>query len=290
MHLFGLPKRRSFGRSFQAHSPLRIVSLVSDTCAAALSDPLPVSNFWRVQFRFPSAPPLAWPQALTRMVIARRDWRQPRSATPSNCAGHAHARQLHWARNARARANPVAARLRSMSCDSSRATRLHAFLRSLHPETTRHTKPESLEIMLRLLIVALPLVVALPAAFDKQEVNALQFEAQSSLQFEVRSPPESRPLLPAAREINTRATPHTPLRAHNIQTHPSHYTRRGTGARARRSTPRSTLSPTSSSPGTPTRHRRCAPRLRRQPRMLQRAQLSVGPAAARVRERPVRML
>ena len=35
--------------------------------------------------------------------------------------------------------------------------------------------------MLRLLIVALPLVIALPAAFDKQEVNALQFEVQSPL-------------------------------------------------------------------------------------------------------------
>ena len=52
--------------------------------------------------------------------------------------------------------------------------------------------------MLRLLIVALPLVVALPAAFDEQEVNILQFEVQTPLQFEVRSPPESRPHLPAA--------------------------------------------------------------------------------------------
>ena len=138
--------------------------------------------------------------------------------------------------------------------------------------------------MLRLLIVALPLVVALPAAFDKQEVNALQFEVQSPLQFEVRSPLESRPLLPAAREINTRAPPHTPLRAHDTQTHPTQYMRRGTRARARRSTPRSTLSPTSSSPGTPTHHPQVCPPLCRQPRM-QRAQLSVGPAAARARER-----
>ena len=48
-----------------------------------------------------------------------------------------------------------------------------------------YTEPESLEIMLRLLIVALPLVVALPAAFDEQEANAIQFEVQSPLQFEV---------------------------------------------------------------------------------------------------------
>ena len=55
----------------------------------------------------------------------------PNAPAASNCAGHA-----------RARANPVAARLRSMSCDSSRDTRLHAFLRSLHPETTRHQTRE----------------------------------------------------------------------------------------------------------------------------------------------------
>ena len=78
----------------------------------------------------------------------------------------------------------MAARLRSMTCDSSRDTSLHAFLRRLHPETRRH-RPESLKTMLRLLIIALPLVVALPAAFDEQEVNALRFEVQSPLQFEV---------------------------------------------------------------------------------------------------------
>eukprot|EP00900_Chrysochromulina_parva_P024727 jgi/Chrpa1/6889/Chrysochromulina_OHIO_Genome00002168-RA len=36
--------------------------------------------------------------------------------------------------------------------------------------------------MLRLLIVALPLVVTLSAAFDEQELNAFQFEVQSRLQ------------------------------------------------------------------------------------------------------------
>jgi hypothetical protein len=41
---------------------------------------------------------------------------------------------------ARARANPVVARLRSTSCDSSRATRLH--LRRLHRETRRHRTRE----------------------------------------------------------------------------------------------------------------------------------------------------
>ena len=91
--------------------------------------------------------------------------------------------------------------------------------------------------MLRLLIVALPPVIAL-LAFDEQEANAIQFEEQSPLRFEVRSPPESRLLLPAApREIKTTAPPHTPLRTHNTHAHTSPCTRRGTGARARRSTP-----------------------------------------------------
>jgi len=86
---------------------------------------------------FPYAPPLAWPRALTHMIIARshaqrRDWRQPRSA-----------KQLHWARPRQATAHgTVAARLRSMSCDSSRATRLHAFQRRLDPETTTHRTRE----------------------------------------------------------------------------------------------------------------------------------------------------
>jgi hypothetical protein len=127
---------------------------------------------------------------------------------------------------ARARANPVAARLRSTSCDSSRATRLHAFLRRLPDYILRleDTEPESLEIMLRLLVVALPLVVAFPAAFDEQEVNALHFEVQSPLQFKMRSPPESRPHLPAAtQDLHKSPATHSTPRAqyaHSAQ-HPS---------------------------------------------------------------------
>ena len=71
--------------------------------------------------------------------------------------------------------------------------------------------------MLRLLTIALPLVVALLATFDEHEVDASQLEVQSPLQFQVRSPPKSRPLRPQpAREINTIAQPqHTPLCTHN---------------------------------------------------------------------------
>jgi len=83
--------------------------------------------------------------------------------------------------------------------------------------------------MLRLLLVALPLVVASPAAVDAQEIDALQFKVQFP-QFEVRSPPESRPLRPAARRDQhdspaTHTTPHArhPPTAHITMDAPRHY-------------------------------------------------------------------
>ena len=65
--------------------------------------------------------------------------------------------------------------------------------------------------MLRLLLVALPLVVALPAAFDEQEINALQFEVRDL---------RPRPALFAhsPREINTIAPPHSTPHAHHPPT------------------------------------------------------------------------
>ena len=155
------------------------------------------------------------------------------------------------------------------------------------------TEPESLGIMLRLLLVALPLVVALPAAFDKQEVDAqqvdaLQIEVQAPLQFEVRSPPKSRPLRPAATrdQHDCPATTHsTPHARHPPSAHITTDAPRRTGMRARRSTPRSTSSPTSSQPrDTPTIHR-CAPSPAGRHAC---GAASVGPTAARAR--PVCML
>ena len=131
----------------------------------------------------------------------------------------AHTKQLRWARK---RASQPSGRTPHCALPACLPSYADYILR------LQDADPESLEIMLRLLIVALPLVVALPAAFDNQETNAiqfevqttLQFEVQSTLQFEVRSPPESRPLL--AREINTTPlcdTRHsartTPKRAHH---------------------------------------------------------------------------
>ena len=154
----------------------------------------PSACFWRVH-SFPSA----WLRALMRMIIARshaqcRDWRQPRCARGE---------QLRWARPRQATALSAHAREPTQwphACDRCRAT--HRALPACTPSNAdyilrlQHTEPESLEIMLRLLILALPLVVALPAAFDEQELNAFQFEVQSRLQSKVRSPPESRPLVP----------------------------------------------------------------------------------------------
>ena len=186
--------------------------------------------------RYPSALPLAWPRALT----------------------HGLARSHAQRRAARARAAPAPQRPRhsialgtpapstALGADAREPTqwphagdRYRATHRALPARLPSYadyilrlqdTEPESLEIMLRLLLVALPLVVALPAAFDAQGINALQLEVQSPLQLEVRSPPKSRPLRPQpAREINTIVQPqHTPLRTHTTrQAHTSQWTRRG---------------------------------------------------------------
>jgi len=216
-----------------------------------------------------------------------RAWRHPCSARatrlnwaePSNCAGRG-----------RARSNPVVARRRSISRVSHRV--LPARLPSYADYILRLQdieNPRASRSMLRLLTVALPLVVALLATFDEHEVDALQLEVRSPLQFQVRSPPKSRPLRPQpAREINTIAQPrHTPLRTHTTPS--AHITMdapRHTRMRARRSTPRSTSSPTSSPPRdtnppstgvppSPAGRHACGA-------------ASVGPAAARAR--PLRML
>ena len=162
----------------------------------------------------PSDPPLAWLQVLTRMKIARshgqrRDWRQPRSAL---------ARQLRWART-RARADPVAARLRSMSCDSSRATCLHAFLRRLRPETRRHRTREPRDH-------AAPshrrttTRGRLAGGFRRTGGQRPSFRAISAPvrgAISARVPPSS----PSRHTRSTQVASHTPLRAHNTQTHPS---------------------------------------------------------------------
>ena len=82
---------------------------------------------------------LPWPGPRAGMIIVRshaqrRAWPQPRSARAIRQATY-----CAVGARARARANPVAARLRSTSRDSSRATRLPALQRRQHPETTFKT-------------------------------------------------------------------------------------------------------------------------------------------------------
>jgi hypothetical protein len=158
------------------------------------------------------------------MIIARShaqgsDWPQPRSTRaihpPSNFAGHAHTKRLQRARK---RASQPSGRTPAID-----VARLIALVPARLPSAAHNimrqqdTEPESLEIsMLRLLLVALQLDFALPAALDEQEANAIQFVVQTTLQFEVRSPPESRRLLPAAtRDQHTTAPPHTHLHTLN---------------------------------------------------------------------------
>ena len=134
--------------------------------------------------------------------------------------------------------------------------------------------------MLRLLIVALPLVVALPAAFDEQEANAIQFEVQSPLQFEVRSPPESRPHRPAA----TRDQHNTLHSARTTPRHTHHNARAAALERGQDDPPRDQLrhQPLRAQGHQPTNHR-CAHRPYRQPRM-QRAAFGRPCRSARARE------
>jgi hypothetical protein len=179
-------------------------------------------------------------------AVPRARGASPAAPAPSNCAaGHARDEQLRWARTREPTQWPHAGdRYRATHCA------LPARLLSYADFILKNFKtpnPRASRLMLRLLLVALPLVVASPAAFDAQEIDALQIEVQAPLQIEVRSPPESRPLRPAAtREQHDSFALHsTP---HARHPHMSQWTRRGTRMRARRSTLRSTSSPTSSQP------------------------------------------
>ena len=203
---------------------------------------------------------------------------------PSNFAGRA-----------RVRANPVAARRRSISRDSSRATRPPAFLRRFHLEELQDTEPESLKINaapsarrfttcrriaggVRRTGYRRPSVRGAVSAADRGAISArVLLESYPSPALFAQPP----------RENNTTVPTHTPLRTHDTrQPHTSQWTRLGARMRARRSNLRSTSSPTSSQPRdtnppstgvppSPAGRHACGA-------------ASVGPAAARAR--PVRML
>jgi hypothetical protein len=185
---------------------------------------------------------------------ARARGASPAAPEPRNCAGHTRAKQLRWAWT-NARANPVAARRRSISRDSSRATRPPASLRRLHPETSRHrtreprdhAAPSACRITTRRRLAGgvqrtggrSPSIRGAVSASDRGAISA-------------RVPPSSPSRHARSTQYPSHSTLHSARTPPANRTRPSQCTRRGTRTRARRSTPRSTLSPSSSSPETPT--------------------------------------
>jgi len=159
-------------------------------------------------------------RALQCQALCRaRAGASPAAHAPRNCAGHARAKQLRWAR-AHAASQPSG---RTPAIDIARLIARYPPA-CLPTQTTswdfKTPNPRASRSMLRLLLVALPLVVALPAAFDRPEVNALQFEFQPPLQLEVRSPPESRFLRPAATQ-DQHDSPSTHSTLHSARTPPA---------------------------------------------------------------------
>ena len=188
---------------------------------STLMNPLPVSapaararKGIRLHYRWPGP-------ELTRTIIARSHAQRRAARVAPDAqrrrraiAFHARPKHLRWARTRASQIQWQHAVDRYRATHCALPTRLPSYADYIL--RLQDADPESLEIMLRLLIVALPLVVALPAAFDEQEANAIQFEVQSPLQFEVRSPPESRPHRPAATrdQHNSPATHSTPHAQH----------------------------------------------------------------------------
>ena len=200
----------SCARKSRLRNPKRLVTL-GNTCFAGntwsllttLTGPLPVSapaararKGIRLHYRWPGP-------ELTRTIIARSHaQRRAARVAPDTqrrrraIAFHARAKHLRWTRTRASQIQWQHAVDRYRATHCALPTRLPSYADYIL--RLQDADPESLEIMLRLLLVALPLVVALPAVFDKQEANTIQFDALSPLQFEVRSPPKSRPVRPAA--------------------------------------------------------------------------------------------
>ena len=159
--------------------------------------------------------------------------------------------------------------------------------------------------MLRLLLVALPLVVASPAAFDAQEIDALQIEVQSPaafdaqeidalqievqfpLQIEVRYPPGSRPLRPSRHARSTRQPCHTLHSASTTPANRTHHKGRAAALECGQDDPPFDLRrhQPHHSPGIPTHHPQVRPPAR--PAISHVAQLR---SALPLRARPSRML
>ena len=178
----------------------------------------------------------------------------PAETAPRNCAGHASAKQLRWARAHAASQPSGRTPAIDISRDSLRATRPPASLRRLrrlHPETSRHrtrelrdhAAPSARRIATRRRLAG----VRQTGAKRPSVRGAISDSARGAISAQV--PPYS----PSRHARSTRQPRHTPLRPPARTPHPpsAHLTMdapRHAKTRARRSTPRSTSSPTSSEP------------------------------------------
>ena len=158
----------------------------------------------------------------------------------------------------------MAVRRRSISRDSSRATRLPASLYADYILRLQDTEPESLEI--NAAPSARRITTRRRLAGGVRQTGAQRPSARGAIS--ARVPPSS----PRRHARSTRQPRHTPLRKHTTrQAHTSQWTRRGTLERGQDDQPsldlrRCISSPTSSPPSQPTIHR-CAPQPGRPPRM-----------------------
>ena len=195
-------------------------------------------------------------------AVPRARGANPEAPAPSNCAVGTQA-PSNFAGHARARANPVAARRRSISRDSSRATRPPASLRRLHPETSRHRIREPRDQCCA--FCSSHYHSSSPCRRRSTHRRSTPFSSRFNFRFSLRCDLRPSPALfaPPPREINTIAQPqHTPLRTHTTgQAHTSQWTRRGTLERGQDDLPFDLLRhlPLHSPGIQPTIHRVCPP-------------------------------
>ena len=138
----------------------------------------------------------------------------------------------------------MAARRRSISRQSSRAcTRPPAFLRRLHPETSRHRTREPRDHAApsaRRITTRRRLAGGIRQPRDQRHSvrGAIHASVRGAIHASIRGAISARvpPSSPTRDQHNT-SLRHTPLRTHNTQARTSPCTRRGTRARTRRSTP-----------------------------------------------------
>ena len=176
---------------------------------------------WALQ-RYPSAPPLAWPPS-QRMIIARshaqrgaqrRDWSQrPRHLRQATALGT----RPHQATALGAQAREPT----QWPHASLRATCLPAFLRRLHPETTRrrsreprdHAAPSDRRITTRRRLAG---GIRQPRDQRHSVRGAIHASVRGAIHASIRGAISARvPLSSPTRDQHNTSLRHTPLRTHN---------------------------------------------------------------------------